>query len=95
MTLKIGEKIKILRKQQGITQEKLAAYLNITSQAVSKWENETALPDLTLIPAIANLFGVSTDYLLGVDTDENEEVINDYYCKAMKCSHTGEIEKGI
>ena len=36
MTLKIGEKIKILRKQQGITQEKLAAYLNITSQAVSK-----------------------------------------------------------
>ncbi len=73
--LKIGEKIKDLRKKQDVTQEKLAAYLNISYQAISKWENGTALPDLTLIPGIANFFGVSTDELLGMkDTEETEEL---------------------
>ena len=73
MTLKIGENIKTLRKAQDITQEKLAAYLNISYQAISKWENGTALPDITLVPKIANFFGVSSDYLLGINADENEE----------------------
>ena len=73
--LKIGEKIKVLRNKQDVTQEKLAAYLNISYQAVSKWENGTALPDLTLIPGIANFFGVSADELLGMkDTEETEEL---------------------
>ncbi len=73
--LKIGEIIKDLRKKQDVTQEKLAAYLNISYQAVSKWENGTALPDLTLIPGIANFFGVSADELLGMkDCKETEEL---------------------
>ncbi len=73
--LKIGEIIKDLRKKQDVTQEKLAAYLNISYQAVSKWENGTALPDITLIPGIANFFGVSADELLGMkDTEETEEL---------------------
>ena len=62
--LNIGEKIKELRKAQGVTQEKLAEYLHISYQAVSKWENGLALPDLTLMPALSNFFGVSADYLL-------------------------------
>lgn len=62
--LKIGEKIKELRKSQDITQEKLADYLNISYQAVSKWENGLALPELSLIPALSNFFGVTSDYLL-------------------------------
>lgn len=93
--LKIGEKIKELRKAQDVTREKLADYLNISYQAVSKWENGLALPDLSLIPALSNFFGVTSDYLLGIKADENEEKINEYYKKAMACSHTGEIEKGI
>ncbi len=73
--LKIGEKIKSLRKEQDITQEKLAAYLNISYQAVSKWEKGTALPDITLIPRIANFFGISADELLGMkETEETEEL---------------------
>ena len=64
--LKIGEKIKELRKAQDVTQEKLADYLNISYQAVSKWENGLALPDITLVPQLANFFGVTCDYLLGV-----------------------------
>ena len=57
MMLKIGEKIKELRKAQDITQDKLASYLNISYQAISKWENGTALPDITIVPKIANFFG--------------------------------------
>lgn len=75
--LKIGERIKNLRKKQDVTQEKLAAYLNISYQAVSKWENGTALPDITLIPGIANFFGISADELLGMkNTEETEELEN-------------------
>lgn len=61
--MKIGERIKELRKKQGITQEQLAENLGISFQAVSKWENEVALPDITLVPAIASFFRVTTDYL--------------------------------
>lgn len=74
--LKIGDKIKSLRKAQDITQEKLAAYLNISYQAVSKWENGTALPDITLVPQIANFFGVSADELLCMK--EIEETLKEY-----------------
>ena len=93
--LDIGQKIKILRKSKDITQEKFATYLNISYQAVSKWENGTALPDITLVPKIANFFGVSADYLLGIKADENEEKIKEYFDKAMECSHTGDMPKGI
>lgn len=95
MTLQIGEIIKRLRKEQDITQEKLATYLNISYQAISKWENGTALPDITLVPKIANFFGVSADYLLGIKADENEEKIKEYYDRAMACSHTGDMQTGI
>ncbi len=51
MTLYIGEKIKALRTSKGISQEKLAQYLNVSFQAVSKWENSNTYPDITLIQA--------------------------------------------
>ena len=76
--LKIGDKIKSLRKAQDITQEKLAAYLNISYQAVSKWENGTALPDITLVPQIANFFGVSADELLCMKETEETEELKEY-----------------
>ena len=76
--LKIGEKIKELRKVQDVTQEKLADYLNISYQAVSKWENNLALPDITLVPQLANFFGVSTDELLDLKASENETELRRY-----------------
>ena len=51
----IGNKIKRLRKKHNVNQDELAKYLNVSFQAVSKWENGTAYPDITLIPALANL----------------------------------------
>ena len=63
MPVNLGDKIRQLRKGKGISQEVLAQYLGVSFQAVSKWETGTTLPDVTLIPAIASFFGVSTDEL--------------------------------
>ena len=90
-----SEKIKNLRKQQDITQEKLAAYLNISYQAISKWENGTALPDITLIPQIANFFGVTTDELLGMKDVEETEELKEYENLYFECRRNGEILESI
>jgi transcriptional regulator with XRE-family HTH domain len=62
-TLTIGRNIKRLREEQNITQQLLAEKLSISFQAVSKWETGVTLPDVTLLPAIAETFGVTIDDL--------------------------------
>ena len=54
--MSIGSKIRELRKKKGVTQEQLANSLHISFQAVSKWENNIAMPDITLAPVIARPF---------------------------------------
>ena len=66
--MSFGETIRCLRRNANLTQEKLAELLNISPQAVSRWETDAAMPDISLLPPLANLFGVSTDHLLGMDT---------------------------
>ena len=73
--IKIGEKIKSLRKQKNISQEVLASYLGVSFQAVSKWENGSTMPDIMLIPAIASFFGVSTDELFDFNLIEMEKQV--------------------
>lgn len=73
--INIGDKIKKLRKHKNISQEVLANYLGVSFQAVSKWETNTTLPDLTLIPAIASFFGISTDELFDFNLYEIEKNI--------------------
>ena len=93
--LKIGEKIKELRKAQDVTQEKLADYLNISYQAVSKWENGLALPDITLLPKLANFFGVSTDELLDLKASENETELRRYEKEYHELGRKGKILEKI
>ncbi len=61
--INIAKNITVLRKSKGITQEQLALALNISPQAVSKWETNTSQPDMLTLPLIAEYFGVSIDYL--------------------------------
>ncbi len=68
----IGTKIKQLRKKNDMTQEKLADYLGVSFQAISKWETGVASPDLALIVPIAKLFHVSTDELLGLNPEKDD-----------------------
>ena len=60
----IGKRIAELRKQQGFTQEDLAEQFGLSSQAVSKWENDLAYPDILLLPKLAGLLGITVDALL-------------------------------
>ena len=62
--MQVGERIALLRKEKGFTQEQIAVSLNITAQAVSKWENGNALPDTALLPNLASVLEVSIDRLL-------------------------------
>ena len=67
MELKLGDKIRELRKRDGRTQENLADALGVTCQAVSRWEQNATFPDMTLIPSIANYFGITIDELFGYE----------------------------
>ena len=67
MELKIGKRIQDLRKQKGLTQEQVAAALNISAAAVSKWETDTTYPDITILNPLARLLGVSSAGLSGAD----------------------------
>ena len=61
MQIRLGEKIRELRKRNGRKQEDLARALGVTSQAVSRWEANGGYPDMEMIPAIANYFGITID----------------------------------
>ena len=62
----MGENIASLRRAAGLTQEMLADRLGVTSQAVSKWERQLSCPDVSLLPAMAEVFGVDIDALFAV-----------------------------
>lgn len=61
----IGENIARLRKERSMTQENLAEAIGVSVQTISKWENSTTYPDVTLLPVIADIFGVTVDALYG------------------------------
>lgn len=69
----LADKIIELRKKNGWSQEEFAEKLNVSRQAVSKWEGAQSMPDLTRILQMAELFGVTTDYLLKDDIEEEEK----------------------
>lgn len=60
----IGKRIASLRKEKGLKQEQLAEMLGVSGQAVSKWENDQTCPDITLLPKLAQILGISVDELL-------------------------------
>ena len=76
-----GKSLKQLREDKKLTQKELAEQLSVNRDALAKWETERAFPDLGMIKAIAEFFGVATDYLLGRDDNTFEaqvaEVLRD------------------
>ena len=91
--MKLGEKIKALRKERNISQEVLANYLGVSFQAVSKWETGSTMPDVTLIPAIASFFRVSTDELFEFNLFEMEKEVEDICYASYKYRNDGDMEK--
>ena len=84
----IGKTIATLRKAKGWTQVELAEKLNVSDKAVSKWESESGLPEISQLPTMATLFGVTIDYLLTGKTPEKEIVT---ISKAELCAKTDDV----
>ena len=74
-TMSFGKTIKTLRRNADMTQEQLAEALSISPQAVSRWETDATMPDISLLPAICHLFDVSADTLLAISNDKKKERI--------------------
>lgn len=73
MNLNFAENLKRLRKEKSVTQEKLSEILDVSAQSVSRWELSICYPDIEMLPAIANYFGVTVDELLSNDTCSKEK----------------------
>lgn len=65
----LGQKLKEIRKRFGLSQEQLAEIMNVSRQAITKWENDGGLPDVANLQELSKIFGITVDYLL---KDENE-----------------------
>ena len=74
---RLGENIALHRRTAGLTQELLADRLGVTAQAVSKWERQVSCPDIALLPAMADLFGVSIDELFLTDDPSADNRMDD------------------
>lgn len=92
MSHSIGKVIRKLRIERNYTQEELAEQLNISSQAVSKWENETSMPDISQIVPLASVFGISTDVLFGTYGTNDEEEVQKILESAYRLNENNEVD---
>lgn len=107
-TMSIGKNIAKYRKAKGLTQEELGARVGVTNQSVSKWESEVSMPDIMLLPKIANTLSVSLEDLYGIKNEpEKVSVSADdfpsfchqklielfYYNTKMRFTHIGSSNK--
>lgn len=88
----LAENLKKHRKLKNLTQEDVAEYLGITPQSVSKWERGESSPDITLLPALANLFETSIDLLVGMDAIRAEETRYNIHRKAIAYQRRGDYD---
>jgi len=86
----LSENLKKYRIMKKLTQEDVADYLCVTPQSVSKWERGECYPDITFLPALANIFETSVDLLLGMDTIRAKETCHNIHKKASEFQREGE-----
>ena len=95
MNINIGENIKNLRKRKEITQEELAEHLGISFQSISKWERGDGLPDITMLPDLAEFFNISIDELIGADKMPGGGYFSDVYIQAHEYQLNGDYDNAI
>jgi transcriptional regulator with XRE-family HTH domain len=93
--LYIAENLRSLRKARDLTQEDVADMLNVSPQSVSKWERGDTMPEITLLPSLANLYLVSVDALIGMDRINNEQTKNGVFRKGYKLLREGAISRAV
>ncbi len=95
MQIRIGENLRKLRIKNELTQEKLAEVFGVSPQAISRWENNSTYPDVTMLPSIANYYNVSIDELMGMDEIHNVEKINSTFSIVHEYESKGMIDEAI
>ncbi|MBQ6943495.1 MAG: helix-turn-helix transcriptional regulator [Ruminococcus sp.] len=88
--LHLSENLKKLRVMKNLTQEDIADFLGITPQSISKWERGESYPDITFLPALANIFETSIDLLIGMDTIRAEETLWNIHKNATESERNGD-----
>lgn len=86
----LSENLKKYRIMKNLTQEDVADYLGITPQSISKWERGECYPDITSLPALANIFETSIDVLIGMDTIRAQETRYNIHKKASEFQRDGD-----
>ncbi|MFA7534108.1 MAG: helix-turn-helix transcriptional regulator, partial [Tissierellaceae bacterium] len=82
----LADKIIINRKRLNLTQEALAEEINVSRQAVSKWEGAQSIPEMEKIILLSNLFGVSVDYLIRDEIEDIEYLDSEQFSKTKRLS---------
>ncbi len=95
MIINIGNNLKRLRLQKGLTQEQLAEVFGVSAQAVSRWENNTSYPDITLLPGLAIFYNTSVDAIVGMDEIRREKTLRKIHGKINELVTKGQPEKAI
>lgn len=95
MRISIGGNMRKLRLSKGLTQEQLAEVFGISAQAVSRWENDQAYPDVTLLPGLAMYYGVSIDEILGMEGIRKEERLHSVMNEIYTLARRGEMDGAI
>lgn len=90
--LYLAENLRKYRLLKNLTQEDIAEHLGITAQSVSKWERGESYPDITFLPALANIFETSVDLLIGMDTIRAEETRLNIHKKAVAYQRCGDYD---
>ena len=95
--MSIGSTIKRLRLEKGMTQEQLAEFLGLSTNAISQWECDKTAPDISNLPVLANIFEVSADILLGIDLAKNKKQaeIEEFKEKYAKLHSQGKTEERV
>lgn len=98
MQMELGRNLRDARHSKGLTQEQVAELVGVSPQAVSRWENDTAAPDVIMLAGLAMLYDTTTDALMGMHVLRNEQTLRQIHTKALdyvKAQRWDEAEKLI
>ena len=90
--MNLGNNLKVLRKSKNITQEELAEYIGVSPQTISKWENNNNMPDLSMLPILADFYRISIDELLQYDSFVQKEKMKNLSNHIHELQQAGKTE---
>ena len=95
MKISIGENLRRMRLEKGLTQEQLAEVFSVSPQAISRWENDQAYPDVTLLPGLAMFYETSIDEIVGMEHLRKAEKLHSILSEAYTLAGEGETDAAI